>query len=161
MMLNSGPTRRRVLAAMTGFLAVGVSAPALADDPELWDVQRAYDALKAGRIVLLDVRTRDEWAETGVAEGAWPVSLHERSFGPQITRTIQILDGRRLALICATGGRSAYVRRLLRQSGVEGTIDVTEGMLGSRAGPGWIKAGLPVVSMEEALAILPPEILEN
>jgi rhodanese-related sulfurtransferase len=58
-------------------------------------------------------------------------------------------------LICATGGRSGSVMRRLRQSGYDGFIDVSEGMLGSRRGPGWINSGLPVVSMETGLSALP------
>lgn len=45
--------------------------------------------------------------------------------------------------------------RSLRQAGYENYIDVSEGMLGSQVGPGWIDAGLPVVTAQEAIAGLP------
>jgi hypothetical protein len=34
---------------------------------------------------------------------------------------------------------------LLENAGFTNIIDVPEGMMGSRAGPGWLKRGLPVV----------------
>ncbi len=61
-------------------------------------------------------------------------------------------------LICATGGRSGRVMRSLRQAGYSGFLDVSEGMLGSAAGPGWIAGGYPVVSVDMALAALPEEL---
>ena len=45
--------------------------------------------------------------------------------------------------------------RALRMASYDGFIDVSEGMLGSERGQGWIKAGLPVVPMEDAWAALP------
>ena len=45
--------------------------------------------------------------------------------------------------------------RALQLAGYDGFSDVSEGMLGSNRGPGWIKAGLPVVTMDEALAATP------
>ena len=29
---------------------------------------------------MMDVRSRPEWADTGIAEGAWPISMHEDRF---------------------------------------------------------------------------------
>ena len=50
-----------------------------------------------------------------------------------------------VALICARGVRSNAMSRRLRNAGYTNIIDVPEGMLGSRAGPGWIKRKLPVI----------------
>ena len=66
-----------------------------------------------------------------------------------------LAENRPLALICATGIRSASVLRALRLAGYDDFIDVSEGMLGSDRGPGWIKAGLPVVPIDQAWAALP------
>ncbi|MEC9104216.1 MAG: rhodanese-like domain-containing protein, partial [Pseudomonadota bacterium] len=43
----------------------------------------------------------------------------------------------------------------LMRAGYTGYADISEGMLGSGAGPGWIAAGLPVVPLDAALASLP------
>ena len=56
----------------------------------------------------------------------------------------------RSGLICATGGRSAYVAEVLEKNGLTGVADVSEGMLGNSGGAGWIARGLPVVSLKDA-----------
>jgi rhodanese-related sulfurtransferase len=55
-----------------------------------------------------------------------------------------------IALICATGGRSAYVVEILGKNGITGVADVSEGMFGNGRAAGWIARGLPVVSVEQA-----------
>ena len=49
-----------------------------------------------------------------------------------------------VALICARGVRSRKMTTRLTQAGFTRIIDVPEGMLGSGAGPGWLRAKLPV-----------------
>ena len=53
-----------------------------------------------------------------------------------------------VALICARGVRSARMSNKLTAAGFTQIIDVPEGMLGSAAGPGWVRAGLPVMEYE-------------
>jgi len=151
--------RRTILAMLAAFPAQSLASAAQAQSREIWSVQQAHTALLEDRLRLLDIRSRDEWRETGVAQGAWLVSMHEGGFQQRLFATRQLAAGRTIALICATGGRSGAVTQALRQAGYEGFVDVSEGMLGSRIGPGWIAAGLPVVSMDEALGALPAELL--
>lgn len=148
------------------FLLRGASAAAFAVTPgilqaqqsDLWSATDAHDALSDDLIRLIDIRSRAEWTETGVALRAWPISLHEERFPERLFEAKAMANGRPVALICATGGRSGYVLRSLRQSGYSEFIDVSEGMLGSDAGPGWIQAGLPVVPASTALQKLPPAL---
>ena len=155
----------------TGFLhrrtlIVGATAAAIApgqivwaQESDIWSAQDAYDSISNDLIRLIDVRSRDEWAETGVAKGAWPISLHEERFSERLFAAKEVADGRPVALICATGGRSGYVLRSLRQAGYTGFIDVSEGMMGSTRGPGWIASGLPIVTSTQALRLLPTELV--
>lgn len=53
---------------------------------------------------------------------------------------------RPVALICARGVRSDRTSTRLADAGFTQIIDVPEGMLGSRAGPGWLERGLPVTA---------------
>ena len=129
-----------------------------AQQAEIWSAKDAHDALKNDLIRLVDVRSREEWADTGVAQGAWPISLHEDRFPERLFAAKTLADGRPVALICATGGRSGYVMRSLREAGYSGFIDVSEGMLGSSRGPGWIASAFPTVSAEVALSELPTEL---
>lgn len=151
-------TRRAVL---IGGAAALIGAPVLlgAQQADIWSASDAHDALSGDLIRLIDVRSREEWVETAVAQGAWPISLHEERFAERLSKSKAVADGRPVAVICATGGRSGYVLRSLQQRGYDGFIDVSEGMLGSSKGPGWIASGLPVVSIEDALEALPPTLL--
>lgn len=151
--------RRTLLAMSIAFSAQSFSTTVLAQGRKVWSAKRVHASLLEDRVRLLDIRSREEWRETGVAQGAWLVSMHEKRFPERLFATRQLAAGRTVALICATGGRSGAVLNALRQAGNAGFVDVSEGMLGNRLGPGWIAAGLPVVSMNEALAVLPAALL--
>lgn len=143
-----------------GLASATIIAPAevLALSPSVWNVRQAYEALKADEIRLIDVRSRGEWQETGVAKFAWPVSLHEPRFSKRLIVAKELAVDRPIALICASGGRSGRVLRGLKQAGFKNFLDVSEGMMGSNTGPGWIASGLPIQGMNEALSALPPEL---
>ena len=117
--------------------------------------------LEAGEVILLDIRSKDEWKQTGLAKGAWPVSLHSRDFPDRLRAIMGEYQPEQIALICATGGRTQFVTSILKKNGVEGVIDVSEGMHGNENGPGWIARGLPVVSLEEARAAYRDAVLGN
>lgn len=153
---QQSPSRRDVM--LFGAAALLNPGMANAQARNIWSAEVAYQALKAGEAVILDIRTSAEWKETGVAEGAWPVSLAQGGFARRLDIAFDLAGTRTMALICATGGRSGYVQSILRRGGMEGTVDVSEGMLGSRLGPGWIKSGLPIVPLETALRELPAKI---
>ena len=150
--------RRQFLALLAALPALPATV-ALAQSRDIWSVQQAHAALLKDRIRLLDIRSQDEWRETGVARGAWPISMHDRQFPKRLSVARELAKNRPIALICATGGRSRTVVRALQLAGHDGFINVSEGMLGSRLGPGWIKAGLPVISIDDALAALPDVLI--
>jgi rhodanese-related sulfurtransferase len=104
----------------------------------------AYLALNAQSIILIDIRRPDEWARTGVGEGAVPINMLNRDFIDQLTAQVGGDKTAHIALICARGVRSRKMGTRLTQAGFTNIIDVPEGMLGSGAGPGWVKRGLPV-----------------
>lgn len=100
----------------------------------------------AGDITLIDIRRPDEWAETGIGEGAKPLDMRRQDF---IAELDKIVDGKRgapVALICARGVRSRRMTEMLTQAGYTQIIDIPEGMLGSRVGPGWLQRALPTVA---------------
>ena len=107
--------------------------------------QQAYEAASQGALVLVDVRRPDEWARTGIGAGAVPIDMRRGDFENAL---LQAVDGDRsypVAVICARGVRSRRMTARLTEAGFTQIIDVPEGMLGSGAGPGWLKSGLPVV----------------
>lgn len=111
-------------------------------------VEDAHQQALTGGILLLDIRTPREWQSTGVGEGAHPLDMRRDDF---VAALDQLTGGDRnapVALICARGVRSARLSNRLSEAGFTNIIDVPEGMLGSAAGPGWVRAGLPVGAFE-------------
>jgi len=109
------------------------------------DPKAAHDLAVKGKLTLIDIRRPDEWARTGSGEGAHRLDMRRKDF---ITALDGIMGGDRskpVALICATGVRSNRTSQRLKNAGFTHVIDVPEGMMGSKAGPGWLKRNLPVV----------------
>lgn len=110
------------------------------------NVTEAHAAAIAGDIVLVDIRRPDEWARTGVGAGAIPLDMRDDAFIDKLHNVVKNDRSTPVALICARGVRSRGLAQRLRQAGFTHILDVPEGMLGSGAGPGWLRAGLPVVA---------------
>ena len=105
---------------------------------------QVHQALMENKVILIDVRRPDEWAGTGIAQGAVPLDMREDTFVESVRATMSANPDRPVALICARGVRSRRVAARLALAGITQVIDVPEGMLGSAAGQGWIARGLPL-----------------
>ena len=148
-------SRRKAMLGIVGLGVVGVGAyagpnflyAALTPDTEarVLTPLAAYEAAKAGDIILIDIRRPDEWARTGSPEGGHRVDLRDADFTDRLAALADGDLGASIALICARGVRSARTSNVLAAAGFTNIIDVPEGMLGSGAGPGWINRGLPLV----------------
>lgn len=112
-------------------------------------VEAAHAAATAGDLLLIDIRRPDEWRLTGTGQGAHPIDMRRDDFIAALDALAGGDRARPVALICARGVRSARLARRLEQAGFTHIIDVPEGMLGSRAGPGWLGAGLPLQKWQE------------
>ena len=128
-------------------LACSIGA-AHAADGSILTAKEAYDKAQAGKVVLVDVRSPGEWQKTGVPQGGVAETIHSKGGLPAFaTALLARLEGDKakpIALICATGKRSANTRRYLEQAGFTNVSDVSEGMMGSSHGAGWHRRGLPV-----------------
>ncbi len=180
------PGRRALLAPLASLLALPLLGPGPAraghDAPKnappegegggakaapfgTLDAPTAYEKAKAGEIILVDIRTPPEWAETGVGEGALAINMRDPAFVKALVVLRQRNPEKPIALICRTGNRSGYVVKTLATQGFPGLVDVSEGMAGSKAGPGWLKRGLPtypgtkeeIVKRIEAAFSTPPK----
>lgn len=107
---------------------------------------QAYEGARDGSVLLIDIRRPDEWSHTGVGEGALPLDMRRQDFEALLLRAAQGDTTQPIALICARGVRSRRMTDRLTSAGFMQIIDVPEGMLGSGAGPGWLRRGLPVVA---------------
>ena len=104
----------------------------------------AHRAAQSGQIILVDIRRPEEWVQTGVADGAIGLDMTSEEFVESLVALRMANPEKPLALICRTGNRTGHVTTLLAQQGFPGLIDVQEGMVGGRYGPGWLKRGLPI-----------------
>lgn len=111
---------------------------------EVVDAPTAHQLAQDSKITLIDIRRPDEWAKTGSGEGAVRLDMRRDDFIAELDKITGGDRNKPVALICARGVRSARMNNLLTKAGFTTIIDVPEGMLGSAAGPGWIKRGLPL-----------------
>lgn len=126
-------------------LALVLLAPVFAAaEARVMSAEDALAASEAGEIVLIDIRQPEEWAQSGMAAGAVPLPLRDKQIGAKLGAILDRAGDRPLAFICATGKRSAYLTEQLAKAGVTNVVDISEGMFGSAAGPGWLKRGQPV-----------------
>ena len=108
----------------------------------------AQHRVVAGELTLIDIRTPEEWRQTGVPRDAKLVNMVHpggaEGFVSEILGQVGGDTAAPIALICRTGNRTTQVQRLLVARGFSQVYNVTEGMVGSSAGPGWLKRGLPI-----------------
>lgn len=151
---------RRAFLGAGAFLALAAGGFVAADGQNLFysaitedfsggviSAPEAHSKAVAGEITLIDIRRPEEWAQTGSGAGAHRIDLRVPDFADQVKQAAGDVDAP-IALICARGVRSARVSNHLMTAGFTNIIDVPEGMLGSAAGPGWLKRGLPLVHQD-------------
>jgi len=132
-------------------------APAVAAAASAKDEIAATDAWRqaqAGKLTIVDVRSPAEWRDTGVAKGAWKITIHGKNRMAGFLNQLLARTGgdrsRRISLICATGVRSDYTLRYLRRHGFTNVSHIAEGMMGRSVfrggGKGWLKHRLPLAT---------------
>lgn len=134
------------LAASTLLVATGLGAQD-ASGLQLAAPQALADS-RAGKVVLIDVRTPDEWKQTGVPQGALRINMNqpggEAGFVAEVLRQVKGDKNVPVALVCRSGNRSGQTQRWLEKQGFKRVYDVSEGVSGGRTGPGWVARGLPL-----------------
>lgn len=112
---------------------------------------RADDAFRraqSGKITLIDIRSPAEWRQTGVPQGALPITMHDPAGIDAFYRAVLAATGndkaKPVALICAAGNRSRWAQKFLADKGFTHIENVGEGMFGNGAQPGWLRRGLPI-----------------
>jgi rhodanese-related sulfurtransferase len=97
------------------------------------------------KAILIDIRTPEEWKETGVAEGAHRLDMNDPMFTAKLSKLVNGDRTKPVALICRTANRTRTVQAaLMQQGGYTRVINVEGGMIGNSADKGWIAHGLPV-----------------
>ncbi len=130
---------RRILIAL--LLA---AMPTLAVAQQVMTPRQAYDHVTAGKAVLVDIRTPEEWKETGVPKGALRLDMTRPDFVTKLDEVRRANPDKDIALICRTSNRTSYVQKALVERGWKNVIDVRGGLAGDRTTRGWAAEGLPV-----------------
>ncbi|MBV5275094.1 MAG: rhodanese-like domain-containing protein [Lamprocystis purpurea] len=143
------PLKRQALALFTGLLLTACLSEA---GPTL-TAPEANDQARTGALTLIDIRTPEEWRQTGVAEGAVRIEMRNPKgpdgFAEAVLAEVKGDRNAPIALICRTGNRTTYMQKELEARGFTHVYNIKEGMVGSAAGPGWIKRGLPVQACKQ------------
>ena len=114
------------------------------------DAGEAHSLSLSHDLIIVDIRRASEWRKTGMPATSHGISLQNflKKVRKDFTKDIMnLVDGdlqRPIALICATGGRSAYASGMLREAGFSQVYNIGEGMLGNGALPGWVARNLPI-----------------
>jgi rhodanese-related sulfurtransferase len=136
-----GDMHRRALIALIGLSPT--LALAQGQRPTL-SVREAHEQAKAGAITLIDIRTPEEWRDTGVPDGAMKLDMTSGTFVARLAGLRAENPNRPIALICRTASRSRHVQEELSRRGWQGLINVRGGMLGDGQNKGWLDENLPV-----------------
>lgn len=117
-------------------------APALAQPaPGSITASEALESANAGTLVLIDIRAPEEWADTGVPQGALPLDAESSGFEVRLAGLRLDHPGKRIALIDRSGALAVSVRQKLTGRGWRDLVSVRGGMLGP---DGWLAQKLPV-----------------
>lgn len=103
-------------------------------------------------VKLVDLRTAGEWKQTGVVQGSQMITLFDERGRADPEAWKKELAGvsapdQPVILICRTGNRTGVAAKMLNETMPNRKIyNVKEGITG------WMRAGQPVVSVEQNLA---------
>lgn len=148
-------TRRLFAIAATTMLLSGV---AHANEVALIAPDEVHQRASEGTITLIDIRQPEEWAQTGTAAGAEKIALRDPELGAKLEALTGGDRNTPVALICATGSRSGYLAGLMQNAGFSAVYSVSEGMMGSKAGPGWLRRGLPLAGQSTPKLVDPSKL---
>jgi rhodanese-related sulfurtransferase len=136
---------RRAFLLLAAFCSLPALAEAQAPLPSL-SVREAREAAKAGKLILVDIRTPEEWTDTGVPEGAIKLDMTGSAFEVRLAALKLDHPGKPIALICRTGNRTSTLQKKLAGRGWTNLVDVRGGLLGNPKDKGWLSESLPVTS---------------
>ena len=112
---------------------------------------------KNSNVVLLDVRTENEWNSLGKPNAE---DLNSKTYfitvspdlsnwqtpDPNFVKNVKkkISKDKAILVMCAAGGRSSIAANLLETEGYS-TLNVSDGFSGNGQDPGWKSLGLPSI----------------
>ena len=110
-----------------------VSANAFMQSSNSKDQPLSMALYKTG-IKIIDIRTKEEWKQTGIVKGSIPIEFFNAKGKYDVKKFVTQLDKKvnktePFAIICRSGNRTSQVIGLLRKLGYRQAIDIKGGIL--------------------------------
>ena len=102
---------------------------------ELVPASEAAESVQGGEVVVLDVRTPEEFA-AGHIEGAINIDFYAADFSAQLAELSRNVD---YVMYCRSGNRSAETARIMDGLDFTSVAEIDGGILS------WVEEGFPVV----------------
>ena len=100
------------------------------------DVKDFSEKISQAEVIILDVRTPEEFAE-GYIEGAKNIDFYHADFESQITSLAKDVT---YAIYCRSGKRSGHAIEMMRDAGFEDLFNLDGGIID------WAQTGMPLVT---------------
>ena len=118
---------------------------------------KAWINAKENKMIIIDVRTVNEWKETGIIPESMLINMHDSNFSEkkdflkEIEEVIHSQPQKQIAIICASGGRSSLTSNALISKGYKNIYNVSGGILGKNNEnlPGWLSLSLPIEQCDD------------
>ncbi|WP_298958527.1 rhodanese-like domain-containing protein [uncultured Roseibium sp.] len=98
----------------------------------------AYEGSLRGDVVVIDVRTPNEWQATGSPKTSHRICKNDKDFEQEVLKLLEPAPETTLALSCLSGSRAKSAAKRLQKAGVK-NLKIVEGGISN-----WVKGGLPV-----------------
>lgn len=132
-----------IVLMVTIFVPVLVSAEVVSIAPD-----QARAKAISGEIVLIDIRSFEEVAESGMPDVALLVDKFAPNFAQKLVAVQAQAGDTPVAVFCRRGGCAAAMEAELLALGFVAVLDVAGGFYGDGDIPGWGKLNLPIRTID-------------
>ena len=144
----------------TSFIAVvsiliATSVSALAGASTI-TAELARERAIAGELIMIDIRSFDEIAETGIPDVALLADRYVQNFTAILTAIQAQAPEIPIALMCRRGDCASQIPEQLRQAGIDNVLDILGGYYGSFDIAGWSSANMPIRNIDMSVSGLIP-----
>jgi rhodanese-related sulfurtransferase len=137
----------RLLTLATYLVAIFISLGACAQNQGVTDVSNEeLEKLLGQGVTLVDIRTPEEWRQTGIIKGSQTITLFDQNgqvaedFVSKLTAAAP--TNQPVALICRTGSRTRAASAMITQQlGYKKVYNVSKGITD------WIRSGKPIAQL--------------
>ena len=133
--------------ALVALLFAALSMAGEAWSQALIEPEQAWQQARAGKLTIIDVRTPQEWRQSGVPKGAARATIlpgdDNSSFMERVRRITGGDKAAPIAMICRSGVRSQRAAMMLRAEGYSNVQDIKGGFIGDGRTTGWVTRKLP------------------